>query len=117
MEEDDKFFSRSYIDAYDMWNGWKILSAEILLISVATGLYFQSWLYFGITLFILYLFVYIKILAYFLITILSIVWAGVVGFCTAFIYTFDAGIVMGIITFILSMIIRLRGLRWKRDYL
>jgi|SRR5690606_7718636 len=91
------------------------LFSEILIISIISGLYWDSWLIFGSLLFSLIIFLTIKPLAIILCIFLSLSWAIIGFFIGSFFNSTSASIVMSLIGFFASLGIHLSALNWVKD--
>lgn len=91
------------------------LMGEIFLLSVMIGLYFQSWIAFGLVFLGLIVALFIKTLAMILIVGFSIAW-GVLGWALGSLFdSTGASITIAVIAFIASFGGNLAALEWARD--
>ncbi len=91
------------------------LMGEIFLLAVMMGLYFHSWIVFGLVFLGLLVVLFVKTLAMILIVGFSIVW-GVLGWALGSLFdSTGASITIAVIAFLASFGANLAALEWARD--
>lgn len=112
----------------------KLFAAELILVAIATGVYFTSWYGFGAVLITLSIFSYFRGTGFILAIVLSCLWSGLAAanacifqgvdfFQDSFIqsaltlFSTPASCVLGIIFFTISLQFHLTGIEWVRDIL
>ncbi len=91
-----------------------ILFIEIVIISAAIGFVLTSWIYFGLSLFVLLFCLLFKPLAMIVSLALSICW-GIIGYLIGTMFSHDASIVLGIIGFFAGLGLHASAIQWVRD--
>ena len=112
----------------------KLFAAELILVAIATGVYFTSWYGFGAVLITLSIFSYFRVTGFILAIVLSCLWSalaaanacifqGVDFFQDSLIqsaltlFSTPASCVLGIIFFTIGLQFHLTGIEWVRDIL
>lgn len=70
---------------------------EVFAISIAAGLYYQSWWVFGGILFAMLIMLNVRVLAIVLLGILSLLWGGVGWYIGSYFWETSAAVVLGVI--------------------
>ena len=91
-----------------------VLIFEIIIISISVGLYYSSWIYFGVVFFGLLVFSVIKPLATILSIVLSALW-GLIGYVIGSHFSHHAAIVLAVIGFLAGIGAHLSAMQWVSD--
>lgn len=91
------------------------LYTEVLIISVVSGLYSNSWIVFGVVLFALILGLNSKKISIFISIVLSIGWAVVGFFLGGLFESIEASIVLAIIGLVAGIGIHASARQWLKD--
>lgn len=91
-----------------------VLVLEIVLISVAVGFYYSSWLYFGVIFFGFILCSVIRPLAIILAVALSALW-GLIGYAIGLHYSHTASIVLAAIGLLAGLGAHMSAMQWVSD--
>ena len=91
-----------------------ILFLEVLIVSAVIGFVLTSWIYFGLSIFVMMFCLLFRPLAVLLSLVISIGW-GIIGYLIGTLFSHDASIVLGIIGLLSGLGMHMSAIQWTRD--